>query len=103
MFKLMILLTKKPTMSDDEFSQYFLGNHAPIAKKIPDLRKYVVNVVQRPPNKEPDYHGVAELWFDNREKMKRAFASPEGKLTQKDTENFAVRTMTLFIHEHTIT
>jgi uncharacterized protein (TIGR02118 family) len=102
MFKLIILLTKKQAMRDEEFVRYFLDVHAPLAKKMPGLRRYVVNIVQKPPNREPDYHGAAELWFDDRESMKKAFSSPEGEATQKDTEKFAGRTITLFVNEHEI-
>lgn len=102
MFKLITLLTKKQAMSDEEFAKYLLEVHAALAKKMPGLRRYVLNIVQRPPNREPEYHAVAELWFDDRENMKRAFSSPEGELTQKDTGEFASRTTTLFIEEHEI-
>jgi uncharacterized protein (TIGR02118 family) len=102
MFKLIILLTKKQAMGDDEFAGYLLDVHAPLANKMPGLRKYVLNIVQKPPNKEPEYHGVAELWFDDRESMKKAFSSREGEITQKDTENFTSKTTTLFIDEHEI-
>jgi uncharacterized protein (TIGR02118 family) len=96
------LLKKKETLSDQEFSKYWLEKHAPLAKKMPGLRKYVVNVVKRPPNREPDYNGVVELWFDDIEGMKKAFSSTEGLATQKDTENFASKLTTLYIDEHTI-
>lgn len=100
MFKLIILLAKKQGMGDDEFAGYFLNVHAPLARKMLGLRKYVVNIVQKPPNREPEFHGVAELWFDDRESMKRAFSSAEGDVTQKDTEKFASKTVSLFIEEH---
>lgn len=83
MFKMIILLTKKPTMSDQEFAKYLLYVHAPLARKKPGLRKYVVNLVQRSPNKKSDYRGVVELWFDDKESMKVAFASPGGQITQQ--------------------
>lgn len=102
MFKLITLLTKKQAMSDEEFARYVLEVHAALAKKMPGLRRYVLNMVQRPPNREPEYHAVAELWFDDRESMKKAFSSPEGQLTQKDTGEFASGTTTLFIEEHEI-
>jgi uncharacterized protein (TIGR02118 family) len=102
MFKLITLVVKEQGMSDDEFAKYMLEAHAPLAKKMPGLRRYVLNIVQRPPNREPEYHSVAELWFDDRESMKKAFASPEGQLTQKDIEEFAGNTATLFIEEHQI-
>jgi uncharacterized protein (TIGR02118 family) len=102
MFKLITLLTKKQAMSDDEFAEYLLEVHAALAKKMPGVRRYILNIVQRPPNKEPEYHAVAELWFDDRESMKKAFASPDGELTEKDTKEFASKTTTLFIEEHEI-
>jgi len=102
MFKLIILLTKKQAMGDDELRRYLLNVHAPLAKKMPGVRRYVTNIVQRPPNREPDYHAVAELWFDDHESMKKAFSSPEGEITQKDTEAFTAKMITLFIDEHEI-
>ena len=98
----MTLLKKKPGLSDEQFARYWLETHAQLARKMPGLRRYVVNVVKRPPNREPDYHGVVELWFDDQASMKRAFASTEGVATQKDTETFAIGLTTLFIDEHII-
>ena len=102
MFKLIILVKKKQNLSDGDFAKYFLETHAPLAKKMPGVRKYVVNIVRRPPNREPDYHAVAELWFDDISAMKNAFASPEGKVTQKDNEAFAESVTSLFTDEHSI-
>jgi uncharacterized protein (TIGR02118 family) len=102
MFKMMILLKKKPTLTDEEFAKYWLETHAPLASKMPGLRKYVVNVVRRPPNREPDYHGVVELWFDDIEVMRKAFTTPEGAATQKDTEAFASSVTTMYIDEHSV-
>ncbi len=98
----MVLLRKKENLSDQDFAKYWLETHAPIAKQMPGLRKYVVNVVRRPPNKEPDYHGMVELWFDDADSMKYAFTSPQGQATQKDTATFTSATTTLFIDEHAI-
>jgi len=102
MFKMIILLAKKPAMNDEEFAKYWLETHAPLARKMPGLRKYVVNVIQRPPNKEPDYHGIVELWFDDKEGMKRAFASPEGQATQQNSEKFTSLMTTFFVEEHVV-
>ncbi|MGA2789748.1 MAG: EthD family reductase [Candidatus Bathyarchaeia archaeon] len=102
MFKMIILLKKKDSLTEKEFARYWLEKHAPLAKKMPGLRKYVVNAVRRPPNREPDYDGVVELWFDDSETMKKAFTSTEGQATQKDTESFTSKLITLYIDEHTI-
>ena len=102
MFKLVILLKKKSTLSNGDFARYCLETHASLAKRMPGVRRYVVNIVSRPPNREPDYNGVVELWFDDIDAMKKAFASSEGQTTQKDTEAFTEGVTTLFIDEHQI-
>ena len=102
MFKLIVLLKKKTDFTDEQFTTYWLETHALLAKKMPGLRRYVVNVVMAPPNKEPDYNGVVELWFDNVTDMKNAFSSPEGQATQKDTETFTTSRTTMYIDEHSI-
>ena len=103
MFKLIILLKKKTGFTDEEFADYWLETHALLAKKMPRLRRYVVNVVAPPPNREPDYNGVVELWFDNVDDMKKAFSSPEGQATQKDTEKFTTSRTAMYVDEHSIT
>ncbi len=100
LFKLMVLLIKNDNLTDEEFTRYWLRIHAPLVKKMPGVRKYVVNVVKKPLNREPDYHGVLELWFDNVESMKMAFASPEGRITQEDTYKFASSMTSLYIDEY---
>jgi uncharacterized protein (TIGR02118 family) len=102
MFKLIILLKKKANMTTADFTRYWLETHTPMAKKMPGLRTYSVNVVRPPPNREPDFDGVVEMSFDDIESMKKAFASPEGQATQKDSEQFTSKMTTLFIDEHTI-
>ncbi len=103
MFKLIVLLKKNNSLNSEQFASYWLRTHAPIAKAMPGLRKYVVNVVKPPPNRDPEYDGVVELWFDDVDSMKKAFSSAEGHATQKDTENFAQKLTTLFIDEYPIT
>ena len=102
MFKLIILLKKKTGLTDEQFATYWLETHALLAKKMPGLRRYVVNVVMPPPNRGPDYNGVVELWFDNVDDMKKAFSSPEGRATQKDTGTFTPGLATMYIDEHSI-
>jgi len=102
MFKLIILLTKKEAMSDDEFARYLLEVHAPLARRMPGIIRYVVNMVQKPPGREPDFHAAAELWFDSREGMRKAFSSYQVEAAQKDTEKFTSKILTLFVNEHEV-
>ena len=76
MFKAVILLTRKDGMSRDEFRQWMLVRHAPLAKQLPGLRKLVFNIVE---NEDAPYDGVSELWFDSREAFDAAYATEIGK------------------------
>ena len=46
MVKLMYILTPKAGMSRGDFQRYWLEVHAPIVRKIPHLKRYVINVFQ---------------------------------------------------------
>jgi len=41
-------------LTDDEFADYWLTMYAPLARKMPSVRKYIVNVVQRPLAENPN-------------------------------------------------
>ncbi len=64
-FKAMILLTRRPDMTHEQYEQWWLATHVPLAKQLPGLRGATFNVVQNPSAGEPD--GITELWFDTRE------------------------------------
>ena len=102
MFKVIILLRKKEGMSDHDFAEHWANVHGPLAKKLPGLRGYVQNLVNTSSNREPNYHGVAEMWFDDLQSMNNAFATPEGKSTLKDLDNFVSNHTTLFVNELTV-
>ena len=81
------------------FDQYYFTNHVPIAKQIPDLRRYEVSsgTVATPAGPSTT-HLVAILHFDDLPAMQRALASPEGQAAAADVATFATggATMLLF-------
>jgi uncharacterized protein (TIGR02118 family) len=88
MVKLMVIAKPKPGMTHEAFSRYWLTTHAALGKKIPGLKRYMVNIAQ--PGKEaPPVGGVAELWFDNATALGAGMGSPEGKAAVADLSNFA--------------
>jgi len=89
-------------MTDEKFADYWLRVHTPLAKKMPGVRKYVINLVRKPPERESLYQGVVELWFEDIGSMKAAFASTDGHLTSEDTHKFVSDMMVLYIDEHEI-
>ena len=86
MVKSLSLLTRKAGLSHDEFIDRWVNEHAPLARAVPGLRRYVLSFVNAQPVR-PDVprhgievDGIAELWYDDAEAMKRALATPEMKV-----------------------
>jgi uncharacterized protein (TIGR02118 family) len=85
-----LLVLYKTPKDAAAFDKYYVDKHAPIAKKIPGLRKYEVS---RGPVATPagpsNYHLVATLTFDNLAAIQSAFGSSEGQAAAADVQNFA--------------
>jgi uncharacterized protein (TIGR02118 family) len=91
MVKLIYCITRKPGMSIEEFQRYWRETHAPIAARVPGVRRYVqCHVLPQLYNGEnaPAYDGAAELWFDDLESMRQAMRSPEVQAAREDEGNF---------------
>lgn len=90
MVRVHIWLRRKDGMSPEEFREYWVNKHAPIAMDGYDnLRSYVVNLVTRvPQGQEAPYDGVAELTWDDRDGMKADFATDAAKRGNEDLPNF---------------
>jgi uncharacterized protein (TIGR02118 family) len=96
MFKAIILLTRKDGMSKDDFRDWMLVGHSPLAKQLPGLRKLVFNVVE---NEDVPYDGVSELWFDSREAFDAGYASEIGKTVAGDSLANVKARVRLFVDE----
>ena len=89
MTKVLIMFQKRADLSREEFRRYWRETHAPLAVKMPGLRKYLQDhVIPDPAQDAPPYDAVAELWFDSSEAFQASMASPEGQATLADTPNF---------------
>ena len=82
------ILRKKEGMTHEQFVQHWMGTHATLCCKLPNLRRYSVNLVDRERFPKFGYDGFSELWFDSEEDMKAAFESPEGVTLLADLPNF---------------
>ena len=83
------ILRKKDGISHQEFVDHWLNKHAALCVRLPGLRRYSVNLVDRKRFPKFDYDGFSELWFDSEEALVAAFASPQGKTLLADLPNFA--------------
>jgi uncharacterized protein (TIGR02118 family) len=93
MIKLMSLVNKRKDLTHEEFKAYWLNNHSQFEKKL----------VQTTPAKKistsfatgevvggvkPIFDGMVEIYFNNIEDARAAFASPASELMRKDEAKF---------------
>jgi uncharacterized protein (TIGR02118 family) len=106
MVKLVYCITKKKGLTDEEFFRYWRNVHGPIGARIPRLRKLVQSRrITIPGDKfQPDYDGMAELWFDTIEDLLAARGLPEWKASRDDEANFIDHTKVAYFvtEEHAI-
>ncbi len=91
MTKAHIWIRKKDGMSSEEFGQYWLEKHAPIARdEYEHLKGYTVALVTRvPEGQEAPYDGVATLSWEDRDGFKADMASDANKRATEDLGNFS--------------
>jgi uncharacterized protein (TIGR02118 family) len=98
MVKLVYCITKKPGLSDEAFLAYWKDVHGAIGARIPGLRKLVQSRrITVPADKyQPDFDGMAELWFDDIPALLRARQSPEWQASHADEANFIDHSKTAY-------
>ena len=104
MIKLTFCIRRQPHLTREQFLDYWLNTHGALVKKHAAalrVRRYVqqhtlddpINEAIRAGRDAPEaFDGVAELWWESREEMESAFASPEGRAAgrelMEDEKNF---------------
>jgi uncharacterized protein (TIGR02118 family) len=95
MLKFMVVIYRRPDLTYAEFRRHLEEVHGPLAKNLPGLRRYVQNYVcDDPMRKLPDWDAIIELYFDDRDSMEAAWASPQGAASDADLPVFADLTRT---------
>lgn len=94
------LVVKRADMSQDQFSDHWLHVHAALCKKLPDLLRYSVNLVDRARFPEFRYDGFSELWFESEEAMLASLDSAEGTILLADLPNFTESIYPIISHEY---
>ena len=91
MVKLVFCLRRLPELSRAEFQRYWREKHGPLVRQHATtlrIRRYVqlhtredaLNDVLRASRGGPEpYDGIAELWWESRDDLEAATASPEGQ------------------------
>ena len=88
--KFVVVLSKRPDLSEEKFRKFFREVHRPLALRIPGLLRHVVNFpAADETRKDPQWDAIVELYFEGREAMEAAWRSPEGVASTRDLEEFA--------------
>jgi uncharacterized protein (TIGR02118 family) len=104
MYKMIFGAKRKPGMSREDFGKYWTTTHADLARSVPGIARYVINLAPRPLGSgfEPAYDGFAEAWFDTEEDMRASARSPQIKIVLEDEKNlFDISTrFSVIVQEH---
>ena len=91
MIKFVMCITRHPDMSREEFMDYWMNKHGPFFMQnaaAMRAKKYVQSqTIDTPLNEglrssrgmQPEYDGVAEVWFESEEDLMAGMSSPEGQ------------------------
>ena len=90
MLKLVYCIARRADLTPEAFACYWRDVHGRMGARIPGLRRLVQSRAIHVPadEREPDFDGVAELWFDDVASLLAARQSPEWQASSADEVNF---------------
>ena len=108
MIKTVGLLTRKNGWTHAQFVKHWVETHAPLAHKVPGLRRYVQNHIRGERTRADieatvvEIDGIAELWFDDQAALETASRTPEMKALHADGALFIGRIKSYIVEEKII-
>ncbi len=84
----LIALFRRPE-NVEEFERRYTEEHLPLIRRMPHLRKLVVNRVTGAPMGEPEYYLIAEMHFDTREQMMEGVSSEASRQAARTLRSLA--------------
>lgn len=108
MIKRISILARRPDIDRETFLRHWREVHAPLARKVPGLIRYVQNAVveqgRHPsvPAEDRPVDGFAELWFADRAGMAAALASPEAAAMLADGAKIMGAVSTFIVEERLV-
>ncbi len=70
MIKLVGFVRRRGDLNRQAFVEHWTGPHASIAKRLPGVRGYTINVL--PDANDSGFDGIYEMWFDSQDDLDRA-------------------------------
>jgi uncharacterized protein (TIGR02118 family) len=89
MFKAMYLVKRKPGMSYDDYAKHQMEVHAPLAHRLPGMRRYHVDLLRPIDGQDQPFDAIVSVWYDSAEAQDAALASPEGQKALADIPELA--------------
>jgi uncharacterized protein (TIGR02118 family) len=108
MIKTVGLLTRKNGWTREQFTKHWVEVHAPLAHKVPGLRRYVQSHIRGERTRTDieatplEIDGIAELWFDDQAALETAARTPEMKALHADGALFIGRIKSYIVEEKVI-
>ena len=108
MIKTVGLLTRKSGWTHEQFMKHWVETHAPLALKVPGLRRYLQNHITGERTRADiettvlEIDGIAELWFDDQAALETASRTPEMKALHADGALFIGRIKSYVVEEKVI-
>jgi uncharacterized protein (TIGR02118 family) len=96
--KVMVGLVRRDDMSPEDFRQWWLQEHAPLARTLPGVRRIRFNVL----DEGAPFDGIAELWFDSAEAADAAYATEIGKAVAADSIAHVSSRVRMVANEHEV-
>jgi uncharacterized protein (TIGR02118 family) len=84
----LIALFKTPANTED-FDKHYFEIHIPLVEKMPGLLRAEVSKIAPMPGAENKFHVMAEMYFEDMDKLNESMASAEGRAAGKDIMGFA--------------
>lgn len=88
MFTVVWLVKKRPDLTQDEFSRYWIDEHTPITAATPGMRSYRCYPMTSHEGAEPAFDAIAFATFDDEAAWRVAEQSPELRAAIADAVNF---------------
>ncbi|WP_158735684.1 SDR family oxidoreductase [Alteribacillus sp. YIM 98480] len=102
MIKFVVLASRPSEWSKHQFLEWWRGPHAEAAKKLPGLIGYTHGKAELDFDRyglEPEWDGLAELYFEDRDALDLMLESSEWKAAVKDTANMGGKRIALVMDE----
>jgi uncharacterized protein (TIGR02118 family) len=88
MFTVVWLVKKRPDLSQEEFTRYWIEEHTPITAAAPGMRSYRCYPMTSHDGPTPAFDAIAFASFDDEAAWRAAEQSPEFQAAVADAVNF---------------